>query len=120
MGYQNANAIYANWSHLGHAPFRLLVFMGLHSRDDGDPPVFFEGRDAAAVALGRMPPPPPDPWDESPAAEKVRQLRRTHYEAVKQNTQILVKAGAVTLVAPARPKVPATYAVHIKPPFVIT
>lgn len=55
MGAGNVVQIYANWAHLPHAPFRLLVFMGLSSLDADNPPRFFGGFPELVRAYGRDP-----------------------------------------------------------------
>lgn len=58
MGAKNVSACYVLWSHLDHAPFRLLVGMALQSLDqssaEGRPArVYFGGEDALVELLGR-------------------------------------------------------------------
>lgn len=60
MGARNVIACFTTWSHLDHAPFRLLVGMAVQALDDtsdkGRPPrVWFGGEDALTELVGRSP-----------------------------------------------------------------
>lgn len=55
MGYANAMTVFTSWGHLGHRESRLLAYLALVSRDDGRPPVYFGGWEAAARAIGLDP-----------------------------------------------------------------
>ena len=105
MGAGNVGLVYARWGHLSHAPFRVLAYMALRTLDDDDPPQFWGGRESLAVALGRIVPKPQD--------EQSRRERKAAFEAVKEMTTVLKKAGAVELVEAARPGRNAVYALNL-------
>ncbi len=105
MGAGNVGLAYARWGHLPRAPFRVLAYMALRSLDDDDPPMFWGGRESLAVALGRLVPKAED--DES------KRQRKAAFEAVKEMTTALKKAGAIEQVEAARPKRNAVYALNL-------
>jgi hypothetical protein len=113
MGYANVSLVYARWGHLPDRPFRLLVFMALRTRDEDDPPLFWEGREACAAALGRMVPDEPVVNDRSPRAEDFRRLRRNDFEAVKTAIRALTAAGAVRLDSGGYRGATAAYSLHL-------
>lgn len=84
MGAGNVKRVYAQWAYLPHVPFRALTYMALVSRDGDDPPRFYGGRDALALAIGRT------LTDESTDKE-----RNAAYEAVRYATSTLTKHGAI-------------------------
>ncbi|WP_319335106.1 hypothetical protein [Streptomyces soliscabiei] len=105
-------AVYAQWGHLSHAPFRLLAYMGVVSLDspDGNIParLFFAGREAMAVALGTMPPP------ENPDEPAVMRERRAAFGRVDRALKVLIDEGAVTRVKAAGHFSNAHYALNIR------
>lgn len=106
MGAGNVGLVYATWSQLNHAPFRVLVYMALRTLDKDEPPMFWGGREELAFALGRAIPEGNDP-------ESIR-VRKAAYEAVKDVMKTLKKAGAVTLERPAMTGQNAVYALHLR------
>jgi hypothetical protein len=113
MGYANVSLVYARWGHLADRPFRLLTFMALRTRDEDDPPLFWEGREAMAAALGRMVPDEPLRNDRTPRAEDFRRLRRNDFEAVKTTIRALTAAGAVRLDNGGYRGATAVYSLHL-------
>lgn len=53
MGARNVAAVFTHWPHLGHVPFRVLVFMALVAKDGDKEPRYWGGVEALAEALGR-------------------------------------------------------------------
>lgn len=53
MGAGNVKEVFARWSHLDHAPFRLLCYMAVVSKDDD--PRYWGGQEALMMALGMSP-----------------------------------------------------------------
>lgn len=98
MGAGNIKLVYARWADLSHAPFRLLAYMALVSRDEDDPPCFWGGRETLALGLGRL-----VDMDGTEAA------RKSAFRAVERNVSHLVKAGAVLTGPSPRPGRAATY-----------
>lgn len=82
MGARNVGLAYAKWGHLEDQPFRMLVFMALSSKDRDERPLFWGGREALAVGLGRL------GSARDPTTERV----------VRRNVEALKQAGAITLV----------------------
>lgn len=96
MGAKNVSACYVLWSHLDHAPFRLLVGMALQSLDHqgktGRPArIWFGGQDALVDMLGRS--------------------RTQAYEALKK----LKDAGAVEVIDAGRVDHRAVYKLVLDP-----
>lgn len=93
-------AAYTYWSHLDHAPFRLLAYMALVSLDhpkDGQPARrYFGGRDALCQALGH-----PVPPSDSTA------------RTVRKAISALMRAGAIETVVKAAPGRYAEYALQL-------
>lgn len=89
MGAGNVGLVFARWGSLNHAPFRALVYMAHRSLDNGNPPLFWGGREEIAVALGR-------PIAE-PYGEEFEKMRKANYETVKKVVGVLTKAGAIAL-----------------------
>jgi hypothetical protein len=115
MGYQNISLVFAHWGHLHNTPFRLLTYMAFRARDTDVPPKFYEGREACAVALGRMTPAEPAPGDTSRRAEEYRKARRADFEAVRVATQALVKAGAISVSRLPGPRQTTAYVLSLTP-----
>lgn len=89
MGARNVAAVFTHWTHLAHAPFRVLTFMALVAKD-GDEPHYWGGAAAIAGALGRVP--GPDGF-----------IEHKDHAAVSAAVMALVRAGAVrSLVRPVR------------------
>lgn len=96
MGAKNVSAAYVLWSHLDHAPFRLLVGMALQALDHqgktGRPArIWFGGQDALVDMLGRS--------------------RTQAYEALKK----LKEAGAVEVIDAGRVDHRAVYKLVLDP-----
>lgn len=106
MGAGNAKAAMVMWRNLPHASMRAFVYMALVSLDDDVPPVYFAGREALALALGRAVP----PEDDDPAV--VRE-RRAAFRAVDRALKDLIDAGAIELVKPGAPGRNARYALNL-------
>jgi len=114
MGSGNVGMVYARWGHLPDRPFRLLVFMALVSMDEDEPPMFYKGREAMGVALGRLIPPAPAPTDLSERAEQFRKERRADFEAVKNALRQLTKVGVVVCERESGPGQVAVYSLRLK------
>lgn len=74
MGYQAVNAVMTRWTHLNDQPFRALTFMAHMAHDGHEPPTYFAGHRALALALGMDPSNPR-------TFEKVRRVLRTVEDA---------------------------------------
>ena len=109
MGSHNVQLCYGRWGHLPDRPFRLLAFMALISMDEDDPPLFWQGREAMCIALGRMLPTAPAPTDTSPRAEQFRKQRRADFEAVKNAMRALFTVGVVEVHKECGPGQPTVY-----------
>ncbi|GAA1786221.1 hypothetical protein GCM10009735_16820 [Actinomadura chokoriensis] len=96
MGAGNAKAAMHMWRNLSHASMRAFVHMALVSLDDDLPPVYFAGREALAMALGRTIP----PEDDDPA---VIRERRAAFRVVDRALKDLTDAGAIELVRASAP-----------------
>lgn len=88
------------WSHLDHAPFRLLAYMAIVAKDDGDPPLFYQGQEACAMALGMSP----------DADAKARQAA---FRGVRRHIETLIKAKCIERLRPAGPGRNAEYALRL-------
>lgn len=97
MGARNIGLVYAKWPHLEEQPFRMLVFMALHSRDRDEAPLYWGGREALAVAIGRL----------------GQERERTTIRVVARNVEELVRAGAITKVGRAHRGRNATYRLNL-------
>lgn len=91
---------YVRWAHLAHAPFRLLVFMAVVAKDDGDPPMFYQGQEACALALGMAP----------DADAKTRQAA---FRGVRRHIEALIKAKCVERISAGSPGRNAEYALRL-------
>lgn len=95
MGHRNVAAVFDDWSHLPHQPFRLLTYMAHVSLDErgesGPARRFFQGRDAMAAALGF---PVPEGAGDSDRARC--------YQRVKAALKVLTMAGVVRQVQTGR------------------
>ncbi|WP_409480553.1 hypothetical protein [Micrococcus luteus] len=99
MGYANAMTVFTSWGHLGHRESRLLAYLALVSRDDGRPPVYFGGWEAAARAIGLDP-------EGNPAS-----ARRNVFKAMSS----LTAAGALVPSGAAHTGRRAEYALTLDP-----
>jgi hypothetical protein len=115
MGAGNVKAVYGRWGHLPDRPFRLLVFMAVTAKDDGDPPLYWGGRETLAVGLGREIPDKPTQDDASPESERARRTRHAAFESVRATVEQLVKAGAIRRTRKAFPGKTAEYALTLLP-----
>ncbi len=102
MGAGNVKEVYARWSHLPHAPFRLLCYMAVTAKDNDETPSFFQGQEACAMALGM----PPD------ADTKARQVA---FRQVRRHMEALVKEKAIERIRAASPHRNAEYALCLDP-----
>lgn len=96
MGAKNVSACFVLWSHLDHAPFRLLLGMALQSLDqasaEGRPArTWFGGEEALTELLGRS--------------------RRMTYKALAA----LRASGAIEVVEVGRARHRAVYKLHLDP-----
>jgi hypothetical protein len=110
MGATNVTLVYAHWTRLDGAPFRVLIYMALVSLDADDPPRYFGGWEALANALGRQLPPKDDP------GQKAQRERAAAAEAVRVAVRQLTRAGAVSTLRPAGAGHRAEYALHLPAP----
>lgn len=72
MGAGNVKTIYGSWSAwrdsddnrrtLSDIAFRLLAYMALVTKDEDRPPLFWQGRESLAMAIGRAAPHTPADW----------------------------------------------------------
>ncbi|MCT2067598.1 hypothetical protein M3D51_10045 [Micrococcus luteus] len=99
MGYANAMTVFTSWGHLGHRERSLLAYLALVSMDDGRPPVYFGGWEAAARAIGL------DPEGNPESARK----------NVRQAFQRLALAGALVSSGKAHTGRRAEYALTLDP-----
>jgi hypothetical protein len=107
MGAGNVKLVYARWGDLPDGPMRLLLYMAVTAMDDGEQPRFWGGRDALAVAMGRM---VPDKHTEDDAEKLERALA---FKAVNRTIAALRKAGAITAMSGAAPGHNAVYALNL-------
>lgn len=99
MGAKNVITVYQNWANLPHREMRALAFMAVNGMDDAEPPVYFGGWEALAVALGA------DPFGNTESA------RKTATRAISG----LLKAGAIVSTGRAGAGVRAEYAIILTP-----
>lgn len=109
MGAGNVKLVFANWAHLEHHPFRVLVYMALTTKDTDQPARYWDRWESLAVALGRMVP------DETDGDETVRLDRQAALRAVNRATAELLNAGAVTLAQRASPGRNTVYELNLMP-----
>lgn len=107
MGAGNVKLVYARWADLDDAPLRLLAYMAVIALDEGDSPRFWGGRDALALAIGRM---VADRKTKDPA--EIAERKRA-FKAVTRTLAILKDAGAITVLEPAAPGQNAVYALNL-------
>lgn len=107
MGAGNVKLVYARWPDLGDAPLRLLAYMAVIALDEGEQPRFWGGREALALAIGRM---VPDRRTEDRAELAERRLA---FKAVTRTLGALKDAGAITLLSAAAPGRNAVYALNL-------
>lgn len=88
------------WAHLPHAPFRLLAYMAVTAKDSDDPPMFFGGQEACAMAIGMSP----------DADAKTRQAT---FRQVRRHLESLVSAKVIERIRPASPGRNAEYALRL-------
>lgn len=88
------------WAHLDHAPFRLLCYMAIVAQDNGDPPMFYQGQEACAMALGMSP----------DADAKARQAA---FRGVRRHIEYLIKAKCIERVRAGAPGRNAEYALRL-------
>lgn len=103
MGAGNVKLVYARWASLPDGPFRVLAYMALVSLDDDNPPRFWGGREALALATGRI---VADRLTTDPAEIAAR---RAAFKAVGRMLAALKDAGAITLEAAAHTNRNAVY-----------
>jgi hypothetical protein len=97
MGAGNVKAVFVHWAELPGAPFRLLVYMALRTKDGDDHPRFWGGREDLAFGLGRR-----------TADEKA-------FKAVKLAIAALLRVDAIRTVERARPGRNAVYEINLSP-----
>jgi hypothetical protein len=98
MGAGNVKLVYGLWGHLPDRAFRLLAYMALSSLDTDEPPRFWGGREAAAIALGRDLPRVLDRARSQPATGagvEIERQRAAAFQDVKKWTRVLLDAGAI-------------------------
>ena len=100
MGAGNVKEVFVRWAHLDHAPFRLLAYMAIVAQDNGDPPMFYQGQESCALALGMSP----------DADAKARQAA---FRGVRRHIETLIKAKCIERVRPASPGRNAEYALRL-------
>lgn len=100
MGAGNVKEVFVRWAHLDHAPFRLLTYMAIVAQDNGDPPMFYQGQEACALALGMSP----------DADAKARQAA---FRGVRRHIEALIKAKCIERIRPAGPGRNAEYALRL-------
>lgn len=109
MGAGNVKLVFANWAHLEHHPFRVLLYMALTTKDTVHPARYWDRWESLAVALGRMVP------DETDGDEQVRLERQAALRAVNRATAELLNTGAVTLAQRASPGRNTVYELNLMP-----
>lgn len=108
MGAQNVSAVFDNWAHLAHRPFRLLVGMAHQTLDQPDPKtgtparVYFRGREATATLLGYQ-------LDSEKA-------QATAFREVQKVIRQLLDVGALTHLAGPSERSHARYGVNVDGP----
>lgn len=102
MGARNVTAAFTHWNTLPHAPFRVLLFMALVSRDGEQEPRYWGGVEAIAEALGRRP---------GPSGV----LAHRDQVAVSSALAALCRAGAARLLVRPCPGRRAEYALVLDP-----
>lgn len=100
MGAGNVKEVFVRWANLPHAPFRLLAYMALTAKDDADPPMFYQGQEAMAMAMGM------DPDADTKA-------RQSAFRALRYNVAALETAGAIKRTALAGPGRNAEYQLQL-------
>lgn len=100
MGAGNVKEVFVRWSHLDHAPFRLLAYMAIVAQDNGDPPLFYQGQESCAMALGM-----------SPDADA--KARAAAFRGVRRHIETLIKAKCIERIRPAGPGRNAEYALRL-------
>jgi hypothetical protein len=115
VGARNVKTAYANWGHLPHGPFRLLSYMSLIALDADTEPKFWGGREALAIALGRL-----HTFAGSGLTEEEREhARETGFLAVKRALRTLKAAGAITPLNVPGPGHQAIYRLNLTAPVVV-
>ena len=89
--------------------FRLLLWMAHRALDSDKPPRYFAARESSALALGRIVPDQPDPFD--PDADAINREREAAFQRVKIATQGLVRVHAIRSVRRGREGARAEYAI---------
>lgn len=113
MGSENVRKAYALWGDLDDAPFRALVYMALVAMDGDAPPLFWQGREALAVALGRNTPDKPGDGDSRARRESIDAIRAADFQAVKRVISVLISKGVVAVHQRHAPGRPAVYSLHL-------
>ncbi|AVT37401.1 hypothetical protein [Plantactinospora sp. BB1] len=108
MGASNVKLVYTLWRDLPDGPFRVLAYMALVSLDEDDPPKFWAGREALALATGRV---VADRWTEDP--DELAERRRA-FKAVDRNLKALREFGAIWQIAAPHTGRQAVYGLHLK------
>jgi len=101
VGAQNVAKVFTYWTHLGHRDTRALVYMANVSLDADQPPLYFGGWEALAVAMGLS----PDRDDPNESARK----------QIVKALKVLTDAGVVVSTGAARRGVRAEYALALDP-----
>lgn len=84
------------WSHLPHAPFRLLAYMALTAKDDDETPMFYQGQEGMAMALGMDP-------------DANAKARQSAFRALRYHVSTLETSGAIKRVFAGAPGRNAEY-----------
>lgn len=92
----------------------LLTWMCNTAKDTDERPLYFGGREHAAMGLGRRV--PGEPELDDPDRESKNQTRRNAFEVVKRATKGLVDLGAVRKVRHGKPGRNAEYAIQVNTP----
>jgi hypothetical protein len=112
MGSSNVALVYALWGHLPDHAFRLLGYMALVTLDADEPPIFWQGVPALALALGRDLPEDPD-GDNSIEAEVIRKTRKAVLRIVSRAVSVCISEGVVRVIRKPSPGRHAVYSLHL-------
>ncbi|MFC7927690.1 hypothetical protein [Microbacterium laevaniformans] len=99
---------------LNPTEFELLTYMALTALDSGQPPIYFDSREASALALGRIVPNAVQP--EDPDFDEVDRERTAAFQRVKVAVQGLIALGAIQRVRQGGNGRRAEYAIMLNAP----
>jgi len=111
MGHGLMDKVVAHWGGLPGNAFKALMLIAATAHDDDAKPVYYGGWERIAITgLGRRDWPADD--DDSAEAE---QVRRSHFETVRQALVKVREAGAISVKTCGKPGSRAEYWLHLDP-----